>query len=68
MYLTRLAATAALASLAVTAQAATLDDVKAKGFVQCGVSQGLPGFSNPDQAGNWVGKMEWLHSPSWLRM
>ncbi len=55
MNLTRLAATAALASLAVTAQAATLDDVKSKGFVQCGVSQGLPGFSNPDQAGNWVG-------------
>lgn len=42
--------------LAVSAvQAATLDDVKAKGFVQCGVSQGLPGFSNPDDAGNWTG-------------
>jgi general L-amino acid transport system substrate-binding protein len=37
------------------ASAATLDDVKAKGFVQCGVSQGLPGFSNPDSAGNWTG-------------
>ncbi|MEM7461100.1 MAG: amino acid ABC transporter substrate-binding protein [Pseudomonadota bacterium] len=37
------------------AQAATLDDVKAKGFVQCGVSQGLPGFSNPDDKGNWTG-------------
>ena len=37
------------------ASAATLDDVKAKGFVQCGVSQGLPGFSNPDAAGNWTG-------------
>lgn len=35
--------------------AATLDDIKAKGFVQCGVSQGLPGFSNPDAAGNWTG-------------
>ncbi len=48
---------AALASFTVAglAQAATLDDVKSKGFVQCGVSQGLPGFSNPDQAGNWVG-------------
>lgn len=33
----------------------TLDAVKAKGFVQCGVSQGLPGFSNPDTAGNWTG-------------
>lgn len=37
------------------ASAATLDDVKAKGFVQCGVSQGLPGFSQPDSAGNWSG-------------
>ncbi|MDQ4060414.1 MAG: amino acid ABC transporter substrate-binding protein [Pseudomonadota bacterium] len=26
-----------------------------KGFVQCGVSQGLPGFSNPDARGNWTG-------------
>jgi len=34
---------------------ATLDDVKAKGFVQCGVSQGLPGFSNPDEKGDWTG-------------
>jgi len=40
---------------AFTANAATLDDVKAKGFVQCGISQGLPGFSNPDSDGNWVG-------------
>lgn len=35
--------------------AGTLDDVKRKGFVQCGVSQGLPGFSNPDEKGNWTG-------------
>ncbi len=46
----------AAVGLAVSgASAATLDDVKAKGFVQCGVSQGLPGFSNPDEAGNWTG-------------
>mgnify|MGYP000253557441 CR=1 FL=1 len=37
------------------ASAATLDDVKSKGHVQCGVSQGLPGFSNPDDKGNWTG-------------
>ena len=37
------------------ASAATLDDIKAKGSVQCGVSQGLPGFSNPDDDGNWSG-------------
>ena len=37
------------------AQAGTLDTVKAKGFVQCGVSQGLIGFSNPDDKNNWTG-------------
>jgi len=37
------------------ANAATLDDVKKKGFVQCGVSQGLAGFSAPDDKGNYVG-------------
>jgi general L-amino acid transport system substrate-binding protein len=42
-------------SLAAAAQAATLDDVKKKGFIQCGVSQGLPGFSNPDEKGDWTG-------------
>jgi len=36
-------------------QAGTLEDVRAKGFIQCGVSQGLPGFSNPDDEGNWAG-------------
>lgn len=33
----------------------TLDDVRSKGHVQCGVSQGLPGFSNFDDSGNWSG-------------
>lgn len=37
------------------AQAGTLDDVKGKGFVQCGVSQGLPGFSDFDDKNNWFG-------------
>jgi general L-amino acid transport system substrate-binding protein len=40
---------------AAGASAATLDDVKAKGFVQCGVSTGVPGFSFTDDAGNWQG-------------
>jgi general L-amino acid transport system substrate-binding protein len=45
-----------ISSLAVTsAFAGTLEDVKAKGYIQCGVSQGLFGFSNPDDAGNWTG-------------
>jgi len=33
----------------------TLAQVKEKGFVQCGVSQGLPGFSNADDSGDWTG-------------
>ncbi|MGQ2968774.1 MAG: amino acid ABC transporter substrate-binding protein [Allorhizobium sp.] len=40
---------------ASAASAATLDDVKAKGFVQCGVNTGLAGFASPDAAGNWTG-------------
>ena len=46
---------AALGVVTTGASAATLDDIKAKGFVQCGVSQGLAGFSNPDDQGNWTG-------------
>ncbi len=33
----------------------TLDAVKARGFVQCGVNAGLPGFGNPDSSGKWTG-------------
>ncbi len=33
----------------------TLKNTKKKGFVRCGVSQGLPGFSNADASGNWTG-------------
>ncbi|WP_321341275.1 amino acid ABC transporter substrate-binding protein [Breoghania sp.] len=50
-----LAVGAALGLAVTAAHASTLEDVKAKGFVQCGVSQGLPGFSNPDSSGNWSG-------------
>ncbi|HVY50411.1 MAG TPA: amino acid ABC transporter substrate-binding protein [Devosia sp.] len=49
-----LAATATL-GLGAVAQAGTLDDVKAKGFVQCGVNTGLPGFGNPDANGKYTG-------------
>ncbi|MHA7884357.1 amino acid ABC transporter substrate-binding protein [Nitratireductor rhodophyticola] len=46
---------AAIAMMAAPASAATLDDVKAKGHVQCGVNTGLIGFSAPDDQGNWKG-------------
>ena len=55
LILTGVLGAATLAIAGSGASAATLDDVKAKGFVQCGVSQGLPGFSNPDANGNWSG-------------
>ncbi|SON48732.1 amino acid ABC transporter substrate-binding protein [Vibrio tapetis] len=43
--------------MATSAQAAesTLAKVKAKGSLQCGVSTGLPGFSNPNSKGEWEG-------------
>jgi general L-amino acid transport system substrate-binding protein len=33
----------------------TLRAVRERGYLHCGVSQGLPGFSNPDDKGNWTG-------------
>ncbi|MFH7457220.1 transporter substrate-binding domain-containing protein, partial [Pseudomonas syringae group genomosp. 7] len=34
---------------------ATLDAIQTKGFVPCGVSDGLPGFSDPDSTGKMTG-------------
>jgi general L-amino acid transport system substrate-binding protein len=52
----RLAATACvLAGATIAAQAATLDDVRKRGTLHCGVSQGLPGFSDRDAKGVWNG-------------
>src|SRR5262245_5528587 len=34
---------------------ATLDTVKNRGTINCGVSTGVAGFSNPDDKGNWTG-------------
>lgn len=48
--------TLSLAALAGgMAAAGTLDDVKARGMVNCGVSTGLAGFSAPDANGVWQG-------------
>ena len=46
---------AAFGVMASAASAGTLDDVKAKGFVQCGVNTALAGFSAPDDKGEWTG-------------
>jgi general L-amino acid transport system substrate-binding protein len=48
-----LALAAGLTSQAASAQ--TLKTVKDRGMLSCGVSQGLPGFSSPDDKGNWTG-------------
>jgi general L-amino acid transport system substrate-binding protein len=48
-----LALSAAFWSQAATAQ--TLKTVTDRGMLSCGVSQGLPGFSLPDDKGNWTG-------------
>ena len=48
-------ASAAALLVAGAAHAATLDDIKKAGTLNCGVSQGLPGFSNPDDKGSWTG-------------
>ncbi|MBC9880260.1 amino acid ABC transporter substrate-binding protein [Bradyrhizobium sp. INPA01-394B] len=52
-----LALTLALAAglSAQAADAQTLKTVKDRGMLSCGVSQGLPGFSAPDDKGNWTG-------------
>ncbi len=52
VFLGTLAATALLAGFA---SAATLDDVKARGELVCGVNTGLVGFAAPDANGNWQG-------------
>jgi general L-amino acid transport system substrate-binding protein len=37
------------------AVAGTLDNVKARGFLDCGVNESLLGFAQRDASGNWVG-------------
>src|SRR5881227_4361119 len=48
-------ATGLLAASCLTAQAATLDTVKQRGTLVCGVSAGFAGFSTPDSQGNYKG-------------
>src|SRR5947207_12885065 len=37
------------------ASAQTLKTIKDRGMLSCGVTQGLAGFSLPDEKGNWIG-------------
>jgi general L-amino acid transport system substrate-binding protein len=55
----KLIASAALAAAALTvataAGATTLEQIKARGVLNCGSNTGLAGFGQPDAAGNWTG-------------
>ncbi len=42
-------------TLATAVSAATLDDVKKRGMLNCGSNGQLPGFGLPDAQGNWTG-------------
>jgi len=56
MRVTKSAAIAAALSLAaMTAQAGTLEDVQARGELNCVVTTGLAGFAAPDENGRWEG-------------
>jgi len=52
LFLGTLAATGLVAGMAA---ATTLDDVKARGELNCGSNTGLAGFGLPDANGTWVG-------------
>jgi general L-amino acid transport system substrate-binding protein len=51
----RLIAGALFTAAGAAADAATVDDVRARGALNCGVNEGLPGFSVPDPSGEWHG-------------
>jgi general L-amino acid transport system substrate-binding protein len=51
----RIVAIALLAATVSSAQGATLDTVKQRGTLVCGVSAGFAGFSAPDSQGNYKG-------------
>ncbi|CAH0539748.1 amino acid ABC transporter substrate-binding protein [Vibrio marisflavi] len=49
------AASTALVANSASAADSTLEKVTKQGFLTCGVSAGLPGFSNPNSKGEWEG-------------
>ena len=54
-FLAMVAVLFAFTTEAMAKKSKTLKNTQKKGFVRCGVSQGLPGFSNADASGNWTG-------------
>ncbi|BCE00434.1 amino acid ABC transporter substrate-binding protein [Marinicellulosiphila megalodicopiae] len=53
--LSTILATSLTLGLSFSATAGTLDDVKTRGTLSCGVSTGLAGFSQKDEKGQWSG-------------
>jgi len=53
--MTMLGAALMLGVSMAASSAQTLKKVQDRGALLCGVSQGLPGFSSPDDKGNWTG-------------
>ncbi|WP_439542548.1 amino acid ABC transporter substrate-binding protein [Hyphomicrobium sp.] len=49
------AAGSVVLAIAAPGEAATLDDVKARGHLVCGVSEGMPGFAELNERGSWTG-------------
>jgi general L-amino acid transport system substrate-binding protein len=54
-YLSLIAVFACAAMIAGPAAAGTLDDVRARGHLKCGINTGLVGFAAPDDKGVWRG-------------
>jgi len=50
-----IAASTAMMTTSASAAESTLNKVTSQGFLTCGVSTGLPGFSNPNSKGEWEG-------------
>ncbi|MGY0217297.1 amino acid ABC transporter substrate-binding protein [Endozoicomonadaceae bacterium StTr2] len=50
-----LALTTSFSVISSAQAASTLESVQERGYLQCGVNTGLPGFSSPDDKGNWQG-------------
>ena len=46
---------AVMSPTATSASGDTLAQITKNGFLKCGVSKGVPGFSNPDSQNNWSG-------------
>lgn len=55
VFLGTLAAATLVAGVASAQGTSTLDTVKARGELNCGVNTGLVGFAAPDASGNWQG-------------